>query len=167
MAGKCLTSPEMARIREDYRNSGLRVVFTNGCFDVLHRGHVDYLDAARRMGDVLIIGLNSDESVRRLKGAGRPIVTEEDRVAVLSALASVDHVVLFSEDTPLLLIEAIRPDVLVKGGDYVPDEIVGAAAVRSYGGEVVVAPKTEGVSTSGIIERIARMCNVLQHTPAS
>lgn len=158
MVGKELTLPEIVRLREDYRSSGQRVVFTNGCFDVLHRGHVDYLHAAKQLGTILVVGLNSDESISRLKGAGRPIVAEEDRVAVLSALTSVDHIVLFSEDTPILLIKAIRPDVLVKGGDYLPDEIVGAEAVRSYGGEVVVAPKTEGVSTSRIIERIARRC---------
>ena len=130
-----------------------RVVFTNGCFDILHRGHVEYLAGARRLGDRLVVGLNGDESVRRLKGTGRPVNGFEDRAIVLAALAAVDAVVRFDDDTPLRLIEALLPDVLVKGGDYRAEEIVGANEVVAAGGEVVVAPLVPGRSTSGIIER--------------
>lgn len=130
-----------------------RVVFTNGCFDILHRGHVEYLDAARRLGDRLVVGLNGDASVRRLKGPGRPVNPFEDRALVLAGLEAVDAVVRFDEDTPLRLIESLLPDVLVKGGDYRPDEIVGAREVRAAGGEVVVAPLVPGRSTTGILER--------------
>jgi rfaE bifunctional protein nucleotidyltransferase chain/domain len=133
-----------------------RVVFTNGCFDILHRGHVEYLDAARRLGDRLIVGLNGDASVTRLKGPGRPVNPYDDRAIVLAALESVDAVVRFDEDTPLRLIEAILPDVLIKGGDYRPEEIVGAPEVVAAGGEVVVAPLVAGRSTTGILNRSAR-----------
>lgn len=133
------------------RENGARIVFTNGCFDVLHAGHVRLLDLARRQGDVLIVGLNSDASVRRLKGAPRPVNGVDDRAEVLSGLAAVDHVVLFEEDTPLDLIRAIRPDILVKGGDYTADTIVGADIVRAGGGQVVVAPLLAGRSTTSIL----------------
>ncbi|EIZ77183.1 cytidyltransferase-related domain protein [Novosphingobium sp. Rr 2-17] len=133
------------------RADGARIVFTNGCFDVLHAGHVRLLDLARRQGDVLIVGLNSDASVRRLKGAPRPVNGVDDRAEVLSGLAAVDHVVLFEEDTPLDLIRAIRPDILVKGGDYTADTIVGADIVREGGGQVVVAPLLAGRSTTSIL----------------
>ena len=130
-----------------------RVVFTNGCFDILHRGHVEYLDFARGLGDRLVVGLNTDRGVRRLKGAGRPINPEDDRALVLAALSSVDAVVLFDEDTPRDLIAALLPDVLVKGGDYRPDQIVGAEEVTAAGGRVVVAPLVPGRSTTGIVQR--------------
>ena len=133
-----------------------RVVFTNGCFDILHRGHVEYLFAARRLGDRLVVGLNGDDSVRRLKGDGRPVNGYEDRALVLAALSAVDAVVRFDEDTPLRLIEAILPDILVKGGDYRPEEIVGAKEVVAAGGEVRVEPLVPGRSTTGIIERAKR-----------
>ena len=133
-----------------------RIVFTNGCFDILHRGHVEYLDAARRLGDRLIVGLNGDESVRRLKGEGRPVNPFDDRALVLAGLASVDAVIRFDEDTPLRLIEGILPDVLVKGGDYRAEEIVGAKEVIAAGGEVVVAPLVPGRSTTGILDRSRR-----------
>ena len=131
-----------------------RVVFTNGCFDVLHRGHAEYLARARALGDVLVVGLNTDESVRRLKGPDRPVNPQEDRAYVLAALASVDYVTPFGEDTPRELIAALLPDVLVKGGDYAEDEIVGAAEVRAAGGRVVVAPLLPGRSTTAILERV-------------
>jgi rfaE bifunctional protein nucleotidyltransferase chain/domain len=131
-----------------------RVVFTNGVFDLLHPGHVDVLYAARLLGDQLVVGVNSDSSVRRLKGPERPIRSEAERAVVLAALECVDAVVLFEEDTPLLLIEALRPDVLVKGGDYAADTIVGADAVRGRGGEVVVVPLTPGHSTTRTVERL-------------
>ena len=131
-----------------------RVVFTNGVFDLLHPGHVDVLLGARRRGDLLVVGVNSDASVRRLKGPERPVRREVDRCYVLAALAMVDAVVLFDQDTPLELIRALRPDVLVKGGDYTVDTIVGAADVTGWGGEVAVIPLTPGQSTTSIIERL-------------
>lgn len=130
------------------------VVFTNGVFDVLHPGHIDLLTAARAHGDRLIVGINSDDSVRRLKGPTRPLRTAEDRAYVLAALAAVDAVVIFDQDTPLELIRALEPDVLVKGGDYTEGTIVGAPEVRARGGEVVVVPLTPGQSTTAIVERI-------------
>ena len=131
-----------------------RVVFTNGVFDLLHPGHVDVLVGARRRGDALVVGLNSDASVRRLKGPARPVRTEAERAYVLAALQPVDVVTVFDEDTPLALVRALRPDVIVKGGDYSPDTIVGAADVRAWGGEVVVIPLTPGQSTTSIIEKL-------------
>ena len=130
------------------------LVFTNGVFDLLHPGHVDVLLAARREGDALIVGLNSDDSVRRLKGPGRPVRSEPERAYVLAALAMVDVVVVFDQDTPLQLIELLRPDVLVKGGDYTESAIVGAAEVRGGGGRVLVVPLTPGQSTTSIVERV-------------
>ncbi|MFQ5627511.1 MAG: D-glycero-beta-D-manno-heptose 1-phosphate adenylyltransferase, partial [bacterium] len=119
-----------------YRQSGKKIVFTNGVFDLLHRGHVEYLTKAKTLGDVLVVGINSDASVRRIKGKDRPIVPEVDRAFLVSMLKPVDHVILFSEDTPAVLIEKIRPDVLVKGADYQTHEIVGHDIVSSYGGRV-------------------------------
>jgi len=133
---------------------GQRVVFTNGVFDLLHRGHIDLLLAARRNGDALVIGLNTDASVRRLKGPSRPIRGEADRAYVLAALEMVDAVVLFDEDTPARIIRAVQPDVLVKGGDYTESTVVGAAEVRANGGIVVIVPLTEGHSTTATVERL-------------
>lgn len=134
---------------------GSRVlVFTNGVFDLLHPGHIDVLLAARREGDALIVGLNSDASVRRLKGPDRPVRSEGDRAYVLAALAMVDAVVVFDQDTPLELIQRLQPDVLVKGGDYTETTIVGARDVRARGGRVVVVPLTPGQSTTSIVEKL-------------
>jgi D-beta-D-heptose 7-phosphate kinase/D-beta-D-heptose 1-phosphate adenosyltransferase len=130
------------------------VVFTNGVFDLIHPGHVDVLNVARSHGDALIVGVNSDASVRRLKGESRPVRSEHDRAYVLAALEAVDAVVIFAEDTPLDLVRAIRPDVLVKGGDYTPDTVVGREEVESRGGRVVIVPLTVGQSTTSIIERL-------------
>ena len=130
---------------------GLKVVFTNGCFDILHRGHVEYLSRAADMGDVLVVGLNTDASVKRLKGEGRPVNNEEARAMVLASLSFVDAVVLFDEDTPYELIKAVRPDVLVKGADYKKEEIVGYDIVTSYGGTVATVPLVEGYSSTKII----------------
>jgi|TARA_B100000809_G_scaffold29151_1_gene25315 D-beta-D-heptose 7-phosphate kinase/D-beta-D-heptose 1-phosphate adenosyltransferase len=130
------------------------VVFTNGCFELLHRGHVEYLAQAKALGDVLVVGLNSDASVQRLRGAGRPLVAEADRAAVLVALRSVDAVTLFDEDTPLELIGTLLPDVLVKGGDYDLDGIVGREVVEEAGGEVRALPFVEGHSTTSILDRL-------------
>lgn len=131
-----------------------RVVFTNGVFDLLHPGHVDILHAARSQGDALVVGLNTDASVRRLKGPARPVRGEQDRAYVLAALESVDAVVMFDTDTPLDLIRALRPDVLVKGGDYSVETVVGAADVIASGGKVVIVPLTPGHSTTGTVERM-------------
>ena len=136
-----------------FRSQGLRVVFTNGCFDILHRGHVEYLSKAADMGDVLVVGLNTDASVKRLKGEGRPVNNEEARALVLASLSFVYAVVLFDEDTPYELIKAIRPDVLVKGADYKPEKIVGYDIVTSYGGKVETVPLVEGYSTTQLLSR--------------
>lgn len=139
---------------QQWRRLSGRVVFTNGVFDLLHPGHVDVLHAARILGDALVVGINTDASVRRLKGETRPIRNEEDRSIVLAALEAVDAVVLFDEDTPLELIRALSPDVLVKGGDYTVDSVVGAKDVLARGGEVVIIPLTPGHSTTRTLERM-------------
>ncbi|PIE69482.1 MAG: D-glycero-beta-D-manno-heptose 1-phosphate adenylyltransferase [Deltaproteobacteria bacterium] len=131
-----------------------RMVFTNGCFDILHAGHVDYLARARELGDLLVVGLNSDASVRSIKGNQRPVQGERDRAAVLVGLACVDHVVIFNEDTPFALIQAVMPDVLVKGGDWPVETIVGRELVEARGGQVISMPLLPGYSTTGIIDRI-------------
>lgn len=133
-----------------------RLVFTNGCFDLLHPGHVAYLDEARRLGDALVVGVNTDASVRRLKGPSRPLVAQADRALVLAALAAVDAVSLFDEDTPLELVRALRPDVLVKGGDYGIEGIVGREVVEGDGGEVRALAFREGYSTTALLERLRR-----------
>ncbi len=138
-----------------WRLPGARVVFTNGCFDLIHPGHLEYLAEARALGHYLVVGLNSDASVRRLKGENRPIMDQEARALLLASLSFVDAVVLFEEDTPLQLIEALRPDVLVKGGDYSIEGIVGVREVQGWGGEIKVLPFKEGYSTSAIVERMA------------
>ncbi len=142
--------------REELRRQGKVLVFTNGCFDIVHRGHCEYLFAARRLGDFLVVGLNTDESVRRLKGECRPIQPLEDRAYILASLECVDAVIPFPEDTPLRLVTLIKPDVLVKGADYEIDEIVGAKEVLGWGGRVERIPLVEGRSTSEIIRRIKR-----------
>ena len=131
-----------------------RVVFTNGCFDLLHPGHVEYLDGARRLGDALVVGLNTDRSVRALKGPGRPLVSEDSRALVLVGLASVDAVTLFDEDTPRELVAALLPDLLVKGGDYDPEQVVGRAEVEAVGGSVRVLPFNEEYSTTDLVTSI-------------
>ncbi|MGB5736967.1 MAG: D-glycero-beta-D-manno-heptose 1-phosphate adenylyltransferase, partial [Thiohalocapsa sp.] len=143
----------LVRVRQ-WRDRGERIVFTNGCFDLLHVGHVTYLERARRHGHRLVVGLNTDRSVRRLKGPERPLIGEQDRARVLAALAAVDAVVLFDAGTPIDLILAIRPDVLAKGADYSEDAVVGAADVKSWGGQVVLVPLVDDRSTSGIIQRM-------------
>ena len=143
---------DAAAWRKSQRGS---VVFTNGVFDLLHPGHIDILNAARSAGDTLIVGVNSDDSVRRLKGPSRPVRSEADRAFVVAALECVDCVVVFAEDTPLELITALRPDVVVKGGDYSEATIVGADEVKSWGGRVVVVPLTPGHSTTSMIEKLS------------
>lgn len=141
---------------EAWKAAGRKVVFTNGCFDLLHAGHVTYLEAARKMGDRLVLGLNTDASVRALKGPTRPVIHEADRARVLAGLEAVDAVILFGEDTPLNLINAIRPDVLVKGSDYTEDQVVGGREVKSWGGRVALVDVVPGRSTSNIIDKLAQ-----------
>jgi len=154
MVNACTPLPEAQKKLEEWRRQSKRIVFTNGCFDLLHPGHIEYLQKARTLGDVLIIGLNDDDSIRRLKGSTRPVNCLSDRACMLAALRSVDMVVSFSEDTPLKLIKTLAPDILVKGGDYEPDDIAGAKEVRENGGEVVIMPFMDGHSSSSLIERI-------------
>jgi len=151
--GKVVPRPGIGAVVEEMRREGKRVVFTNGCFDVLHAGHVDYLRFARSKGDALIVGINDDASVTRLKGPERPVNGIDDRMSVLAALEVVDAVVPFHEDTPKLLIEQVSPDVLVKGEDYKDKVVVGAEWVESHGGQVVLAPLLKGRSTSNILSR--------------
>ena len=141
---------------EDFRkeNNNKKIVFTNGCFDILHIGHIQYLREAAKLGDILVIGLNSDSSVKRLKGDGRPVNNQDDRAELLAALGFVDYVVVFDEDTPLNLIKMIQPDVLVKGGDYVNEYVIGTREVENRGGKLVLIPFSEGKSTTGIINKI-------------
>lgn len=138
-----------------WREKGLKIGFTNGCFDLLHPGHISLLGQARAACDRLVVGLNSDASVGRLKGAGRPIQSEAARAVVIASIEAVDLVVIFEDDTPLSLIKTIRPDVLVKGKDYSEDQIVGGDEVKSYGGSIVLADLVDGHSTSGTIRRMA------------
>jgi len=140
--------------RQHLRREGKRLVFTNGCFDLLHPGHVSYLRQARSLGDALVVALNSDRSVRNIKGPGRPILNQQERAEVIAALEAVDYVTIFDDETPRELIAAVLPDVLVKGGDWALDEIVGREEVEAAGGRVLSLPYIEGSSTTDIIERI-------------
>jgi len=151
---KIQTIESSREVLDDLKELSHKIVFTNGCFDILHLGHVTYLESAKEKGDFLIVGLNSDASVKRLKGAERPIKDEKSRAAILAALSSVDMVIIFEEDTPQVLIEAISPSVLVKGGDYKKEDIVGAEYVESIGGEVVIISFLDGHSSSKLIEKI-------------
>ncbi|MGI4887201.1 MAG: D-glycero-beta-D-manno-heptose 1-phosphate adenylyltransferase [Janthinobacterium lividum] len=152
---KILTLDRLPAQLAAWRAAGRPVVFTNGCFDLLHLGHVDYLEHARRLGGALVVGLNTDASVRGLK-PGRPLQDEQARARILASLAFVDAVVLFGEPTPLALIEAVRPDVLVKGDDYAIDGIVGHEFVLNNGGQVLTVPLVPGYSTSRIVEKVRR-----------
>jgi rfaE bifunctional protein nucleotidyltransferase chain/domain len=151
---KLVARKDIKRLHKRLRKAGKKIVFTNGVFDIIHMGHIHYLSKARAMGDVLIIGLNSDNSVRKFKGPKRPINKQSDRAGVLSAFEFVDHIVYFSEETPDRLIRQIKPDVLVKGADYKISEIVGADFVKSYGGVVRRIKMLPGRSTSGVLKRI-------------
>ena len=142
---------------KNWKNQGKKIVFTNGCFDILHAGHVEYLREASELGDILIIGLNSDASVRRLKGEGRPVISEGERKKLLEALRYVDEVIIFEEDTPWNLIQSIMPDILVKGGDWSIDKIVGAKEVMANGGIVKSLSFSDGISTTILIEKIKRL----------
>ncbi len=152
--GQVVQLDVLRSIRERLRAEKKRVVFTNGCFDILHRGHLEYLINAKALGDTLVVGLNSDSSTRRIKGDRRPIVPQEDRAVLLANLSPVDYVVIFEEDTPLALITALLPDILVKGADWKIDEIVGKDVVEHHGGRVATISFIPNRSTTGIIERI-------------
>jgi D-beta-D-heptose 7-phosphate kinase/D-beta-D-heptose 1-phosphate adenosyltransferase len=154
MSGKILSEEELIKERERLRGMGKRLVFTNGCFDILHVGHVRYLQKARVEGDALVVAINSDAFVRELKGDGRPIVPEAERAEMLAALAAVDYVTVFDAISPRSLIAKLLPDVLVKGGDYSLDEIHGREEVEAAGGRVLSLPFIEGASTTNIIEKV-------------
>jgi D-beta-D-heptose 7-phosphate kinase/D-beta-D-heptose 1-phosphate adenosyltransferase len=162
MKDKIKTREELSRIIAELKTKGKKIIFTNGCFDLLHIGHVRYLEEARALGDLLVIGVNSDSSVRGLKGPNRPILPQEERAEILSGLGCVDYVTIFDEPTPLNLISSLLPDVLVKGGDWTKEATVGWETVERTGGEVVILPFVEGSSTSHLIETILKR---FQKTP--
>jgi D-beta-D-heptose 7-phosphate kinase/D-beta-D-heptose 1-phosphate adenosyltransferase len=153
-SSKIVTENQLKHLLAVWRFKDDVIVFTNGCFDLLHPGHISYLEKARTLGDRLIVGLNSDESVKRLKGSGRPVNNQQDRARLLAALQCVDAVVVFEEDAPARLIEEVKPDILVKGGDYSLDQVVGASYVQSYGGRVEILPYVSGYSSSNILEKL-------------
>ncbi len=151
---KILSREALGEAVDRLRREGRTIALTNGCFDILHVGHVRYLEAARREADVLIVAVNSDASVRAIKGEKRPLVPEDERAAVVAGLAAVDFVTLFPELTPLELIETLRPDVILKGGDWKEEDVVGRDAVRAWGGRVVIIPETAGASTTNLVAKI-------------
>lgn len=153
---------KLARLLQKERRKGKRIVFTNGCFDILHLGHLRCLEAARALGDILVVGLNSDASTRRLKGKGRPIHGQKERAALLCGLRPVDHVVIFNEDTPIETLKVLKPDVHVKGGDYKAKDLPEKEVVEGFGGRIVIFPLVKGHSTTGIIEK-ARSAPVRVH----
>ena len=152
-----MTSSQIVPIAARLRKSHKKIVFTNGCFDILHVGHVRYLREARALGDVLVLGLNRDRSVKGLKGTGRPVLSEKERAEILSALKAVDYIVFFGESTPEKLIRAVKPDFLVKGGDWKKENIIGASFVESYGGKVIPLRFVKGYSTTNLIEKIKKI----------
>jgi len=154
---KIVSGIDLIRLLSYYRFKNKKVVFTNGCFDIIHLGHVKYLSQAADLGNILIIGLNSDSSVNMIKGHGRPVLDQESRALTLAAFSFVNNIVLFDEETPYKLIKLIRPDILVKGGDYKPEKIVGFDIVKDNGGEVKILDFIKGYSTSDIIERINKV----------
>lgn len=150
---RVLNENNLEQTVQEYKKQNKKIVFTNGCFDLLHIGHVTYLEEAKKLGDVLVVGINTDASVKKLKGPNRPIQNENDRCSILAALKAVDHTVLFAEETPINLIKIVRPDVLVKGGDWKIEQIVGSDFVMSYGGQVKSLNFVDGKSTTSIIEK--------------
>ena len=156
MKKKIKERKELLRIIKNLKAKGKRIVFTNGCFDLLHRGHVRYLEKAKSLGDVLVVGVNSDSSVRKLKGRKRPIRPEGERTEILSGLGCVDYVTIFDEADPLKLITSLKPNLLVKGGDWTREQIVGREVVERLGGELVIIPFVKGASTSNVIDTILK-----------
>jgi D-beta-D-heptose 7-phosphate kinase/D-beta-D-heptose 1-phosphate adenosyltransferase len=153
---KIKTKEDLHRIVEDLKKKGKRIVFTNGCFDLLHIGHIRYLEGAKALGDILVAGVNSDHSVQKLKGPQRPILPEEERAEILSGFGCVDYITIFDEEDPLELISTLQPDILVKGGDWTKETTVGREVVERSGGEVVILPFVERASTSNIIDTILK-----------
>ncbi|MBN1633601.1 MAG: D-glycero-beta-D-manno-heptose 1-phosphate adenylyltransferase [Ignavibacteria bacterium] len=147
---------DFIKIRKQLKDKGKILIFTNGCFDIIHRGHITYLNKAKELGDFLVVGLNSDSSVKKIKDESRPLNTEDDRAYVLENLKPVDGVIIFEENTPLNLIDAIQPDFLVKGGDWKEDEIAGADLVKSNGGKVVIIKYVDNYSTTSVINKIKK-----------
>ena len=156
MREKIKTKEDLHRIVEDLKKKGKRIVFTNGCFDLIHIGHIRYLEKAKTLGDILVVGMNSDRSVQTLKGPKRPILPQEERAEILSGLGCVDYITVFDEQTPLELISSLQPHTLVKGGDWTKETTVGKEVVERSGGEVVILPFEEGSSTSNLIETILK-----------
>jgi rfaE bifunctional protein nucleotidyltransferase chain/domain len=154
---KIKTIPQMKQLTARFRARGKKVVFTNGCFDILHVGHIRYLRESKKRGDILVVGLNTDRSVKQIKGEKRPIVPEKERAEVLSSLEDVDYVVLFDEPDPLSLIQALKPSVLIKGADWPRNKIIGRESVEKAGGRVVRVPLVRGASSSGVIEKIIKV----------
>ncbi len=157
VVGKIFSINKLQISLNNWRVSGLKIVFTNGCFDIIHRGHIEYLLKAKSFGDILVVGLNSDLSVKKLKGNKRPIIGESDRAFILSNLIGVDGVIIFNDETPLQLISKILPDILVKGGDYLVENIVGKDIVVKNGGKVFTVPLTKGKSTTNIFNKICKL----------
>jgi rfaE bifunctional protein nucleotidyltransferase chain/domain len=153
---KILSKDHLKRAIEQYKKEGKKIVFTNGCFDILHAGHVRYLSDAKKLGDILVLAINSDSSVRSIKGKPRPFIPQTERAYVIASLESVDYVTIFDEDTPLLLIEYLQPHILVKGGDWTEETVVGRDSVTKWGGRVVIMPEVKGISTTNIIEKIKK-----------
>ncbi|WP_276498323.1 D-glycero-beta-D-manno-heptose 1-phosphate adenylyltransferase [Pontibacter litorisediminis] len=156
---KIYSLPQLLEQVQSWRAQGQQIVFTNGCFDLLHLGHVDYLEKAKQLGDKLVLGLNTDASISRIKGPSRPLQDEMSRARVMASLLFVDAVVLFDEDTPLKLIEAVQPDILVKGDDYAVEQIVGHEVVQARGGSVKTVPLVKGYSTTSIVKKIENQLN--------
>jgi len=156
---KIFSLPQLLEQLKIWRSQNQRIVFTNGCFDLLHLGHVDYLEKARQLGDKLVLGLNTDDSISRIKGPSRPLQDEMSRARIMASLLFIDAVVLFDENTPLELIEAVQPDILVKGDDYTVAQIVGHEVVLSRGGEVKTVPLVKGYSTTNIVKKIEKQLN--------
>ncbi len=154
---KIYSREKLKKIIDRLRKERKKIVFTNGCFDILHVGHTRYLEEAKKQGDVLVLGLNSDDSVRSLKGQKRPVIPENERADVVAALESVDFVTIFPELTPLELIEYLKPDVLVKGGDWKEEQVVGRKSVEKWGGRVIIIPEIKGSSTTNIVEKIMKV----------
>ena len=151
---KIISLEDIGNSVQSWRKESLKLVFTNGCFDILHSGHVRYLQTAAGFGDILVLGLNSDSSVRKLKGPHRPIMIQDDRAYLLSAIEAIDYIVIFDEETPAKLIQTVNPDVLVKGGDYLPQDVVGYDTIKKNGGCLKIVEYVEGKSTSGIVNSI-------------
>ncbi|MEA1936419.1 MAG: D-glycero-beta-D-manno-heptose 1-phosphate adenylyltransferase [Thermodesulfobacteriota bacterium] len=156
---KIYSREKLKEILDKHRTHGKKIVFTNGCFDILHVGHTRYLRKARNLGDVLVLALNSDLSVKAIKGERRPLIPEDERADVVSSLESVDYVTIFNEHTPLELIECLKPDIIVKGGDWSEEDVVGRESVRKQGGKVVIIPEIKGASTTNIIEKVKSAWN--------